>query len=53
MTKKHLVKLAETIRVIADDSLRRLMADRIGWVCAESNSRFNWGIWNRACGVNT
>jgi len=49
MTKKDFIKLAEAIKGIDNKETRDEIAYRVGLVCSESNPRFNWDIWNKAC----
>jgi hypothetical protein len=51
MTKKHFIALAKAISKIENEVARRLAADAVAEVAAETNSRFNYLRFMSACGV--
>ena len=53
MSRKHFRALAEAIAGIECTVERERMASLVGGVCADCNDRFNWSVWNNACGVTT
>jgi hypothetical protein len=52
MSRKQLVLIAETIRVLCVTSVERaLIADDFARMCARHNSAFNYARFMTACGV--
>ena len=51
MTRKHFNKLAKAIASISDAEDRQMLANMLGNICEEVNSRFDWERWYAACQV--
>ena len=51
MSKKHFELLAAAISCIESVENRLKMAQAISDICKESNPRFNYGLFLKACGI--
>lgn len=51
MSKKDYVSIARIVKLIADEHVRIMLANRLGVIFADDNPNFDMERWCKACAV--